>query len=287
MPSLKDTKRRIVSVKNTQKITRAMKLVSSAKFTRANHLVLNARPYGHSLDEMIKRLIGEESMASPLLEERIEKKSLLVIVATDRGLCGSLNANLIKLSQRFLDEKKHVGISVDVVLWGRRAEMVVNHRKEKVNSKNEKVLDKPSYEFAANAAKQFNRTFLEKSYDRIYCAYSQFNNALTQTPKIDLLLPIRAEIGKENLQNNPRDFLLEPSKDTLLNSLLAKQIANKLYRILLEGSASEHAARMTAMDNATNNADEVIRRLTLEYNRARQAAITKELIEITSGAEAL
>jgi F-type H+-transporting ATPase subunit gamma len=284
MATLKDTKRRILSVKSTQKITRAMKLVSSAKFTRANNDVLGARPYGRSLDEIVERLANDQILSSPLVEKRQEKKILVVAVATDRGLCGGLNTNLVKAGSRFLASKTKEGILFDLALWGRKTEPLAVLAKDRVQFRSEKILEKPSYQFALEQAKNLRNFFLEGVYDGIYFLYSEFKNALTQAPVVEQFLPISIERGPVRQETR---FLFEPNKETILDSLFFKQMASKIHRILLEGAACEHAARMTAMDNATNNADDVIRRLTLEYNRARQAAITKELIEITSGAEAL
>ncbi len=284
MPSMKDTKRRIVSVKNTQKITRAMKLVSAAKYARANQAAINSRPYGESFERMVARLSEGAAFDAPLLKKRPEKTSILVITATDRGLCGGLNSNLLKSCSEFLNDKKSQGVSVKLSLWGKRAVLFGQKRDEEIIDKREKILEKPSYDFALKSAKTFSNSFVDAEIDRLYIAYPKFVNALSQEPTIDCILPAGVQSKEEPTEE---DFILEPSKEALLNSLLTKQIANRIFRFFLEGSASEHAARMTAMDNASNNADEVIKRLTLEYNRARQAAITKELIEITSGADAL
>jgi F-type H+-transporting ATPase subunit gamma len=284
MSNLKDTKRRIGSVKNTQKITRAMKLVSAAKYARANQAALKARPYGDTFDQMVRRLASASDGESPLLKLREEKKALLIVIATDRGLCGSLNTFLFKRCSQFLDEKRAEGVESELVLWGRRAGLFGKKRKEKKVATEEKVLEKPSFEFAATAAKGFAAQFENSGYDRVYVAFSKFVNAMTQVATIEQILPVKLT---EDKALEKREFIFEPEQKALLESLLSKQLGSKLYRIFLEGAASEHAARMTAMDNATNNADEVIKRLTLQYNRARQAAITTELIEITSGAEAL
>jgi F-type H+-transporting ATPase subunit gamma len=284
MSNLKDTKRRIGSVKNTQKITRAMKLVSAAKYARANQAAIKARPYGDTFDQMVRRLASASDGESPLLTQRDEKKVLLIVIATDRGLCGSLNTFLFKRCGQFLDEKKEQGVATELVLWGRRAGFFGKKRKEKKIASEEKVLEKPSFEFAAKAAKGFATEFENAGYDRVYVAYSKFVNALTQEATVEQILPVMVTDDK---LVEKREFIFEPEQQALLDSLLSKQLGSKLFRIFLEGAASEHAARMTAMDNATNNADEVIKRLTLQYNRARQAAITTELIEITSGADAL
>ena len=293
MPSLKDTKRRIVSVKNTQKITRAMKLVSSAKYARANRAIVNAGPYEQSFKKMIEILIdGDgERLTSPLLEHNPEKKILVVLVSSDRGLCGGLNSNLFKVCNRLLQEKQEQGIECELGLWGKRAIMFGQKSSLISQFRLEKVLEKPSFSFASKNAATFCSWFEEKKYDRIIVLYSKFKNAMTQTPTVEQILPVQLtdDIAKKTDGQGlgDSDFIFEPNKASILESAVAKKVASSIYQILLNGAASEHAARMTAMDNATNNAEEVIRSLTLQYNRARQAAITKELIEITSGAEAL
>ena len=292
MPSLKDTKRRIVSVKNTQKITRAMKLVSSAKYARANRAIVNAGPYEQAFKSMIKLLINEEEgpISSPLLEQNPEKKALVIIVSSDRGLCGGLNSNLFKACNHLLKEKQQQGIECDLGLWGKRSIMFGQKTSFKRSFELEKVLENPTFSFANKNAANFCSWFEQKKYDRIFVVYSKFKNAMTQTPTVEQVLPVQLdeEPSKSGDQTpDPGQFIFEPTKASILESAVAKKVASSLYHILLNGAASEHAARMTAMDNATNNAEEVIRSLTLEYNRARQAAITKELIEITSGAEAL
>jgi F-type H+-transporting ATPase subunit gamma len=284
MASLKDTKRRIGSVKNTQKITRAMKLVSAAKFARANVAAVNSRPYGDAFDRMVRQLSSVSNSQSPLLERREVKKALLIVMTSDKGLCGGLNSNLIKKCTVFAQKQADLGVDLEMIQWGKRGSALARNLGLKVNDTLEKVLEKPSYQTAAKSAEDFSEQFISEEYDAVYAAYPKFVNALTQSPEVVELLPFGID---EDESADDRVFVFEPSSDQLLDSLLKKQVANKLYRMMLEGSASEHAARMTAMDNATNNAEEVVKKLTLDYNRARQAAITKELIEITSGAEAL
>lgn len=284
MASLKDTKRRIGSVKNTQKITKAMKLVSAAKFARANVAAVNSRPYGEAFDRMVRQLSSVSNSKSPLLEIREVKKALLIVMIPDKGLCGGLNSNLIKKCSAFAKKKLEAGVEVEMLQWGKRGSAVARDLGLEVTQTLEKVLEKPNYQTAATAAEKLTVEYINENYDAVFAAYPKFVNAMTQTPEIVELLPFGID---EDESADDRVFVFEPSADELLDSLLKKQVANRLYRMMLEGSASEHAARMTAMDNATNNAEEVVKKLTLEYNRGRQAAITTELIEITSGAEAL
>ena len=289
MPSLKDIRRRIGSVKNMQKITRAMKLVSTAKFARANVAVVSARPYGQAFDTMVERLVaaaGDET-DSPLLVERPEKKILVVVLATDRGFCGSLNSNLFKQALHFIADKRREGVEVTVAPWGRRARQFATKLRYETANPREKVLEKPNYPLARELANELIGPFAEGSYDRVYVAYVEFRSALSQTPTVSQLLPLGRKDGGAAANGEGANILVEPAPREMLEGLLRRAVAGKIFRYLLEGAASEHGARMTAMDSATNNAQEVLRKMQIQYNRARQASITKELIEITSGAQAL
>jgi F-type H+-transporting ATPase subunit gamma len=287
MPNLKDIKRRIVSVKNTQKITHAMKLVSAAKFARANHAVIAARPYGDGFEEMVEKVVvAAGDVPSRLTEKRGQfKKELLILVATDRGLCGSLNSTLFKIANRFVKERNEQGVNFDVVAWGRRSGMFCRKVRWKLLNEKEKVTEKPRYEVAKNLAHEVVATYLDGTYDAVHVAFVEFKSALSQVPVIKQVLPVSAK-QKASAETSP-SIIVEPVASKLLEPVLQRLVISQVFRILLESAASEHGARMTAMDSATKNAKEVIRKLTLQYNRGRQAAITKELIEITSGADAL
>lgn len=289
MASLKDTKKRIGSVKSTQKITRAMKLVSSAKYAKAFRALTQAAPYDRSFRDLLAGLLAED-VSSPLLETRTEQRSLVVVITADRGLCGGLNANALKQAQNLIREKKQSGIELDLILFGRRAIMADRWADCNVVHEADKVLETPTYDFACKIAAQYCSDFETKKYDGVYIVYSTFQNAMSQVATTECLLPVSASSlveGESSDKEPSSNYILEPGRQSLVDSLLQKHVANRIYKVLLDSATSEHAARMTAMDSATNNAEEVIRRLTLDYNRARQASITKELIEITSGAEAL
>lgn len=291
MSGLKATKRRIVSAKNTQKVTRAMKLVSSAKYARACNHIANADHYAKSIDSTLFHLVpflDSQASSLTLTKKRAEKKVLLIVVSSDRGLCGALNTNILKLAQSFTAEKAEEGVHCDLYLWGRKSHTLA-HRLGNALDIQQRVLDKPSFSFCKKAFLEFASEFKSGRWDAVYVVYSKFKNAISQESKVKKLLPfdyasILVNAGEK--ESNPC-MEVEPSTPDFLEEILEAKVSDMLFRILLESSASEHAARMTAMENATNNADEVISDLTLEYNRARQAAITKELIEITSGAEAL
>lgn len=290
MANLKDIKRRIGSVKSTQKITNAMKLVSAAKFARANAAVEAARPYSESFRAMVDRLIqSEESeLESFLLEQKAEKKILLVIMATDRGLCGGLNSNLFKRAVEFIKTKNSEGIEVDTYACGRRAISFAAKLENQCIHKREKVLEKPDVKIARELADSWVESFKNKDYEAVYILFPRFKSALEQISEIDRVLPLQLEVSKESANTVAQgDLVVEPSFDSFIDSLLEKKLLIEIYSALLNGAASEHGARMTAMDSATSNAQDVIKKLTLQYNRARQAAITTELTEIISGAEAL
>lgn len=286
MASLKDIKTRIGSVKSTQKITNAMKLVSAAKFARASHAAEAARPYSKALDKIVSKLLaGKADLESPLLRESEEKKILVLMLSPDRGLCGGLNSNMAKAVQAFIREKTAKGVTqVDLYAAGRRATLFGKKNNLRFFKQAEKVVEKATVDTARSLAKEAVEAFKNGEYDRVYVAYAYFKSALDQTPQVDQLLPLPLLNDKES---RSADVIVEPGLDELLDKLLERKIVTSLYASLLSTLASEHGARMTAMDSATNNAREVIKKLTLQYNRARQAAITKELIEIISGAEAL
>ena len=289
MPSLKDIRRRIGSVKNTQKITRAMKLVSAAKFARANTAVVSARPYSQAFEAMVARLVAAagDDVQSPLLVERPEKKVLVAVLATDRGFCGSLNSNLFKNVLQFVAEKRKAGVTVDMMPWGKRSKQFVSKLSYAAKGAREKVLDKPNYEGAKSLAEELSALYAAQEYDRIYIAYVEFKSALSQAPTVLSVLPVGRAANQQKASSADGNVIVEPGLEEMMEGLLKRAVASLVFRAMLEGAASEHGARMTAMDSATNNAQEVLRKMKIDYNRARQAAITKELIEITSGAQAL
>jgi F-type H+-transporting ATPase subunit gamma len=264
-----------------------MKLVSAAKFSRAKQAIENARPYGAALDAMTTRLLSSAGDKAPseLLLARTEARTRLLVISADRGLCGSLNANLLKKALTWHDEAKSKRLSVNLELWGKKSRLVAARTGLNAGEVKEKVLEKPSYELALTKAREIIADYRSGKIDKFYVVYSKFINALSQEQVVEPFFPIQPKISESPLPENMT--IVEPNLNEVLDSLLEKQLASKIYRALLDSAASEHGARMTAMDSATTNASEVIRKLTLQYNRARQAAITKELIEITSGAEAL
>lgn len=292
MANKRDIKRRLVSVTNTQKITKAMKLVAAAKFARASHAVSASRHYSRAFQALVGRFVGSlvgENMDHPFLRQNEQRKILLIVVGTDRGLCGGLNSNLGKAAVAWMKEKRNAtNAQIDIYAWGRKGLAWANKQKCTIVGSKEKVLDKPKYEGAQALAADVVARFAD--YDAVYIAYNEFQSALAQSPQVDQLLPValpEAAAASEKEESSLGAIIVEPSKNEVLGTILQRQLNSKMLQVMLEGAASEHGSRMTAMDSATTNAGEVRKKLTLKYNRVRQAAITKELIEIISGAEAL
>lgn len=286
MANLKAIKKRIVSVKNTSKITKAMKMVSAAKLRRAQENVVAARPYAKKLGEVLGRLTAiSDADASPLQQKREVKNALLLVVTSDRGLCGGFNTNLCKAAERFVREHKDEYPSLSVMTIGRKGYEYLKNR-QKIYKNQLGVFAKLSYQTAAFLASEVIDGFLAEEYDEVFLIYNAFRSVMAQDITLERLLPV-APPAAEPTEELPPVYIYEPDKEALLKELLPKNVEVQIYRALLESNASEHGARMTAMDSATKNANEMIGKLTLQYNRARQAAITTELIEIISGAESL
>lgn len=285
MPSLIDLRRRIRSVKNTQQITKAMKMVAAAKLRRAQERVLASRPYAELYTQMLADVAGAAAAAGgeishPLLEVRPESRILLILVTSDRGLAGAFNSNLIKSAQNFLNEHKGKEIHLEAI--GRKGRDFFARRELKLSGEHLGVVDKARFADAAAIANKVVSAYAEGSYDAVYLIYNEFKSVMTQKLTLTQLLPVKVSAGEES-----KDYIYEQPPAQLLGTLLPKYVETGIYRAMLESAASEHAARMTAMDAASSNAADVIESLTLNLNRVRQAGITKEIIEIVSGAAAL
>ena len=292
MPNLKDIRSRIASVKNTQKITSAMKMVAAAKLKRAQDAVEAARPYATKMVHVIDGLASRvEVGAHPLLRQpEQERKILVIVVSSDRGLCGGFNASLFRTLDRFLRDKAEVCESIELVTIGRKGNQFF--RKNQTIARDfTGILGAVTFPKAKEVAAYAMSRFNAGEVDHVYLVYNEFRSAISTIPRVEGILPLntlKEDADEAQPAQGPSvEYIYEPDEQTLLNQLLPNSVEVRVFQALLESEASEHGSRMTAMDNATSNASDMIKALTLQYNRARQAFITKELVEIVSGAEAL
>ncbi|BCA81201.1 ATP synthase F1 subunit gamma [Desulfuromonas sp. AOP6] len=287
MASLKDIKKRISSVKNTSQITKAMKMVSAAKLRRAQDAVVSARPYAEKMLSVLSSLaLREDAEAHPLLQQRGKGRALVVLMTADRGLCGGFNANVSKAVERFVRQNPDGFTDIDIMIIGRKGKDYLKTRKGmNIVKVHENITGSISYSTASLLGQDIVTEYTEGKYDAVYLAYNAFRSAISQDPLIEQLLPI-VPLKVEEGTHVPQ-YLYEPNRGKVLDQILPKHIEVQIFRGLLESVASEHGARMSAMDSASRNAKDMISKLTLQYNRARQAAITKELMEIISGAESI
>jgi F-type H+-transporting ATPase subunit gamma len=286
MANLKDIRKRIGSVKNTQQITKAMKMVAAARLRKAQLGIETLRPYSYRLRDVIAELAYRADFSDhPLLEQREPSKVELLVLTSDRGLCGGFNATINRTTLRYIkdNEKGHDQIVLDVV--GRKGNEFFKRRETPVKRYFEDILAKVSLEAASTIAESVMGDFLEGELDAVYVVYNQFKSAMTQEVVVEQLLPIVP--ATYDAGANATDFIYEPSREAVMDAVLPRHLTVQIFRMLLESQASEMGARMSAMDSATKNAGDLIDRLTLQYNRARQANITAELMEIISGAEAI
>ncbi len=285
MPSLIDFRRRIRSVKNTQQITKAMKMVAAARLRKAQERVVAARPYARMLERMLANVAGattgtDAAAEQPLLAVRAEKRIVLVLVTADRGLAGAFNTNLIKAANEFL--RIHAGKGIEMEAVGRKARDFYKRRDGLVVGELVGVSEKPTLANAQRLAAKLSDRFAKGEIDAVYLIYNEFKSVLSQKLTEVRLLPVAVDANEA-----PADYIYEEPPAQLLSSLVPSYVETMIYRAMLESAASEFAARMTAMDAATSNASDVIERLTLHMNRVRQASITREIIEVVSGASAL
>lgn len=281
MAGVRDIRRRIRSVRNMQQITKAMKMVAAAKLRKAQEKVIAARPYARQLQEVLARLaqVQTEEVLHPLLEERLVQRVGYIIITSDRGLCGGYNANLIRKTNNIISEETR---EVRLVAVGRKGRDFYRRGKVETIAEFVGLGDNPSYAQAKEIAQEVISLYESGELDEVYLVYNEFITAISQRPTQIKLLPI--EQPKEKLG---KEYIFEPSPKEILTTLLPKYVETQVFRTLLEGKASEMGAKMTAMGSATDNAKDLIDRLTLQMNRARQAAITKEISEIVGGVAAL
>lgn len=287
---LKEVRNRIKSVQSTQQITKAMKMVSAAKLRRAQDSITQMRPYAKKLQDMLSNIVSsiEGGVTLKLAEERTIEKVLLIVVTSDRGLCGGYNANIIKLAKATITEKYQAQFNKgNVAIWniGKKGYEALTKSGFKTNETYKDIFLNLKFETVQAAAQAAMKAFENKEFDAIEIIYSEFKNAATQVFVAEPFLPIPKVAKKAGAKNT--DFIFEPAVETLIEELMPKILNTQLYKAVLDGNASEHGARMTAMDKASENANELLKSLKISYNRARQAAITTELTEIVSGAAAL
>ena len=291
MASLDDLKKRISSVKSTQKITKAMKMVAAAKLRRAQENAERGRPYSEKMNNIILNLSSsvsdKENAPKLLLGTGQEKTHLCVVLTSDRGLCGGFNSNIIKKAKLFFQKISNENKSLKIITVGSKGydqlkRQYKNNIIEKLSFKDSKNIN---YFDANKVGKIIIEKFEKEEFDVCTIFYNQFKNVITQIPQEQQIIPLKTENEKDQTNNESYEF--EPEEDEILSNLLPKNISTQIFKAMLENSASEQGSRMSAMDNATRNAGEMVDKLTIEYNRSRQAAITKELIEIISGAESL
>ncbi|HZZ86404.1 MAG TPA: ATP synthase F1 subunit gamma [Anaeromyxobacteraceae bacterium] len=291
MPNLRDIRKRIGSVKSTRQITKAMKMVAAAKLRRAQDAILKTRPYATLLERALAEVAARagaaaEKPAHPLLAPRTASKAEVVLVTSDRGLAGAFNSNVLRRTQRFMTENADRYAEVRVSTIGRKARDYFKSRRVTMQADYTGVHQHLRFEKAQEIAQELTARWLAGEVDAVFLCYNEFKSAISQNVVVRQLLPVENPAPTE-AQATSIDFLYEPAREQLLADLLPRHISMQVWRALLESAASEHGARMTAMESATKNAEEMIGKLTLDYNRARQAYITKELMEIVSGAEAL
>ncbi|HLP36481.1 ATP synthase F1 subunit gamma [Lacibacter sp.] len=289
---LKEVRNRIKSVQSTQQITKAMKMVSAAKLRKAQDAIIQMRPYAQKLQDMLSNIVSNSdgSVNMKLAAERPVNKVLIILVTSDRGLCGGYNANLVKLArqtiaEQYADQQQKGNVQV----WGigKKGFEAMLRNGYKTSDTYKDIFLHLSFENVQQASAAAMDAFVKGEFDVVELVYSQFKNAATQQFKLERFLPIPKVVSKEGSAKTKSDFIFEPGKEELVTELMPKILNTQLFKAVLDANASEHGARMTAMDKASDNANELLRSLRISYNRARQAAITTELTEIVSGAAAL
>ncbi len=291
MASLKEVRNRIVSVNSTTQITKAMKMVSAAKLRRAQDAIIQMRPYATKLNQLISTVSAntEVGATSPYTKVRPVENVLIIVVTSDRGLCGAFNSNVVKAAMALIEEKyasQLVKGKVEIMPLGKKGGETLAKRGFKINSEYMDIFQRLNFATARQAAEQVMEAFTEAKYDVVEIVFNEFKNAATQIIRAEQMLPLVEK--KDNASKDSKtDYIFEPSEEEIVLELMPKAIKMQVFKAVLDSNASEHGARMTAMDKATDNANELLRSLKIEYNRSRQAAITNEILEIVGGAEAL
>ena len=290
MANLKEVRTRIASVSSTQQITSAMKMVSAAKFRRAQNAIIGMRPYAASLQEIISDIGEGQGAVTPYHAVRPVKTVVLVVVTSNKGLCGAFNSNVLKLAQQRIEHWRAEGTAIRLACIGKKASELLSRQKDLQVSSYDEFLDAPSFDTIAALADSLMADFADKHVDRVEVVYNQFKNSLSQILTCEQWLPVSAERKAESGERKAEvanDYIYEPSQEEILREMIPLTLRSTFYRMVLDSLAAEHGARMTAMQKATDNATELLKDLRLSYNKARQASITNEIIEIVSGSEAL
>jgi F-type H+-transporting ATPase subunit gamma len=285
MATLRDIQRRIRSVQSTQKITRAMKLVAAAKLRRAQERILSARPYASKMAELLGNLVSGTDTGHPLMEQREGPRRQIVIITADRGLAGAFNSNILRRAVEFIRESNTTEVTLVVV--GRKARDFFRRRPYTIKRDMIGFWDRLAYSHATELADAFMQQYLDGEVDEVHLLYNEFRSVALQRPVRQQLLPIPKTAESEADGEAPVDYIYEPGPDAILNDLLPRHVRMQVFRALMESLAGEYGARMTAMEAATKNAKDMIDILSIQYNKARQEKITKELLDIVGGAEAL
>lgn len=289
MATLRDIKQRIKGVKSTQQITKAMKMVAAAKLRRATDAIINARPYARKIQTLLSHLASnDELMNNPLFISRDINNVAVVVVTADRGLCGAFNTNIIREATRYIQEElQSQNLSHSLFCLGKKGSDYFSKRNYNVVHKNPGIFASLNYSIAQRLSDQLIAGFVKGEFDKVILIFNEFKSIIQQRIVVEQFLPIAVESNKERETHTEANYIYEPDQKAIFEYLIPKHLKAQLWRVLLESNAAEFAARMTAMDNATTNAKELIRTLNLKYNKERQAAITKEILEIVSGANAL
>ncbi|MBK9291790.1 MAG: ATP synthase F1 subunit gamma [Bacteroidetes bacterium] len=292
MPSLKEVRTRIESVNSTKQITSAMKMVAAAKLRKSQQAIGTMRPYATKLKEMMQQIVGglPAGFTLPQAEQREGGKVLVIPVTSNRGLCGTFNTNVIRTAAKLISDELSAhqqNNQLELMCIGRKGDEFFKNRKYPVTATHNNLLDKLNYESVAALADHLMESFLNGTYDKIVFVYSQFKSASSQMVVVEQFLPIQLPVVDESKQKATIEYLFEPDGAQILNELVPKTLRTQVFKVILDSLASENGARMIAMHKATDNATEMLRHLKLSYNKARQAAITKEILEIVAGANAL
>ena len=292
MANLKEVRTRIASVSSTQQITSAMKMVSAAKFRRAQNAIVGMRPYARQLGDIVADIDTGDGIQTPYHEVRKLENVLLVVVTSNKGLCGAFNSNVLKQAQARIDEYRANATAeqpakLAMITIGKRCTEYFGKRFDNIVGSYDSLLDNNTFDDIANLADSIMEQFCNKQYDRVEIIYNQFKNSLVQILSTEQFLPVEAKASTTEGKGANNDYIYEPSKEAILREMIPLMLRSQFYRVILDSLASEHGARMNAMQKATDNATELLKELRLSYNKARQAAITNEIIEIVSGSEAL